>query len=95
MAGKLELGTLVVTENVANRAKKEKAFYDFLVSSLSKYYMGMRGDTCADDEEVNNQAIINGENISAVYIYPADRTKIWITTEWDRSVTTILYPWEH
>lgn len=36
----------------------------------------------------------NNDRILAVYKYN-DTTTIWIITEWDRSVTTVLFPSEY
>lgn len=53
------------------------------------------GDTCDEDKEANNAAIKNDEQILAVYKYPKTEEEIWIITECDRSVTTILFPHEY
>ena len=53
------------------------------------------GNTCPDDTKMNDEAVKNGDDrILAVY---EDKKygKIWIITEWDRSVTTILFPSEY
>lgn len=53
------------------------------------------GDTCDEDKQVNEDSLRDGERLLAVYIYPETGEKIWIITEWDRSVTTILFPEEY
>ena len=42
---------------------------------------------------MNDNALKDGERIVAVYNIGDD--KIYIITEWDRSVTTILFPSEY
>lgn len=53
------------------------------------------GDTCNVDAKMNNDAIRNGDRILAVYTQKNTDVTIWIITEWDRSVTTILFPNEY
>lgn len=71
-------------------------FYCFVMESLySKYVHGDWGDTCKEDKKVNDDAVKNGERILAVYRDPNTEKTIWIITEWDRSATTILFPYEY
>jgi hypothetical protein len=48
-------------------------------------------------QKQNDDAVKSGEDrILAAYIHPSHpEWKIWIITEWDRSVTTILFPSEY
>lgn len=49
------------------------------------------GDLCEEDKKENDDAVKNGNRIMSSYsITPID--KIWIITEHDRSVTTLLCP---
>jgi hypothetical protein len=43
----------------------------------------------------NDEALINGDRILAVYISEETKDKIWIITVCDRSYTTILFPSEY
>lgn len=52
------------------------------------------GDLCAEDQQANRDAIEHGNRILSAYTLP-DETRIWIITEADRSVTTILLPEEY
>lgn len=95
MARKFELGEIVCTPSVMLKIQQDGKFCAFIYRSFEKYVMGDWGDTCEADQETNERAIINGERILAVYKYPGDDTTIWIITERDRSVTTILFPSEY
>lgn len=95
MSGTFELGRIVCTTAVHIKATEEETFNKFIKSSLDRYVMCDWGDTCEEDARTNNQALVDGERILAVYTYPADGTVIWIITERDRSVTTILFPSEY
>ncbi len=52
------------------------------------------GEVDAADKQANEEALVNGERLLSVF-----RTnlgdRIWIITEWDRSVTTLLLPDEY
>lgn len=90
---KFNLGFITLTREVALR-KENKKFYDFLNNSLIRYSQCDWGDTCDEDKKANDNAVKNNERILAVYKYDNNIT-IWIITEWDRSVTTILFPREY
>ncbi len=95
MAEKFELGRTVVTRGIDERMNESCDFEKFVTMCLGKYAKCDWGDTCYEDKKSNENAVINGERILAVYIYPETGEKIWIITEWDRSVTTILFPDEY
>ena len=48
------------------------------------------GDVCEEDRESNEEALLMQLRILSSYNFSKD--KIWIITEADRSVTTILLP---
>lgn len=92
--GKFELGRTVVTKGVSQRMEEHPDFRLFVNDSLERYSKCDWGDTCSDDKETAEYAVEHGERILAVYEhdkFPA----IWIITEWDRSVTTVLFPEEY
>lgn len=95
MSAKFSLGNLLVTTNVDARMRYDIPFRKFIKESLEKYEQCDWGDTCSEDRITNENALKNNERILAVYIYKNTDTKIWIITEWDRSVTTILFPEEY
>ena len=89
---KFQLGKLVVTRAVADRMQADKTFKKFVYSSLRRYIDCDWGPMDDSDKELNDNAVKTGESrILAAYVYQTDTT-IWIITEWDRSVTTILFP---
>ncbi len=89
-----KLGLLTITKGVDFRMRDDPKFAHFVKRSLGRYKAGDWGDTCEEDAKSNDYAVKHGERILAVYDYDKE-TKIWIITEWDRSVTTILYPSEY
>jgi len=61
---------------------------------LQRHLTGDWGDLDAEDTRANDQAVLDGTRILSAYTLP-DETKIWIITEWDRSVTTFLLSSEY
>lgn len=89
---KFELGRLVATIAVDALMRSNQRFKDFVMVSLYRYINCDWGDTCDADKATNNEALIVGDRILAVYKNERLGKTIWIITEWDRSVTTILFP---
>ena len=102
---KFPIGRVVATAAIAERMTNDHRFKKFCEDSLIKHMTGDWGDVDPDDKQ-QNDASADPENpgrILSVYnltpellvpYYQIDK-KIWIITEWDRSVTTILYPSEY
>lgn len=62
-------------------------------SLLARHHRGDWGELCADDAEMNRQALEHGARIFSSYEIGA--LKVWVITEADRSVTTVLLPEEY
>ena len=103
-----EMGRLVATRAVGDLQTENQAFNDFILRCLSRYSSHDWGDLCEEDKKSNDRAVEKGdERILAAYSFPQDarwiatnmyggsENKIWIITEWDRSVITILFPGEY
>jgi hypothetical protein len=60
-------------------------------SVLTRHFQGDWGDLDEEDIEQNNFSLENKQRVLSSYVLP-DSTKVWVITEWDRSVTTILLP---
>ncbi|VBT19815.1 hypothetical protein [Burkholderia pseudomallei] len=52
------------------------------------------GDLCDADRRRNDAALAQGDRLLSSYQVTSDVT-LWIITEWDRSVTTLLLPSEY
>jgi hypothetical protein len=61
---------------------------------MDRHLSGDWGDTCEEDAAQNEFALTNGERLMSVYKLGPDAggKTLWVITEWDRSVTTILRP---
>lgn len=89
---KFELGQLVVTRAVANRMQTDEKFTKFVQLSLERYINCDWGSMAKEDKAMNDAAVKSGEDrIHAAYVNKTG-DKIWVITEWDRSVTTVLFP---
>ncbi|HEV7302445.1 MAG TPA: hypothetical protein VGN72_24105 [Tepidisphaeraceae bacterium] len=58
---------------------------------LARHCVGDWGEVSASDARANERALASGERLLSVY-RTAYGVKIWIITEADRSVTTVLLP---
>ena len=90
---KFSLGQLVMTKGVHSKIKDDVDFAVGVLDAFERYQRCDWGDLCDEDKAENKQALIEGERIFAVYNIGTE--KIYIITEWDRSVTTILLPEEY
>jgi len=65
------------------------------VPYLQRHRHGDWGDLCNDDKRQNDAALKSGEDRLFSSYQVAPGLKLWIITEWDRSVTTLLLPDEY
>jgi len=94
---RFELGMIVSTPGALDACP-----LDQITRCLARHLTADWGCVCADDKEANNEALSNGERLLSAYpIDPAKPSKgfgdntLWIITEADRSVTTVLLPDEY
>lgn len=93
-------GFLNTTIGINEEMQNNSAFAEFFQNSFERHSKEDWGDLDEEDFESNNFALENKERILSSYHLPKNITienesKIWIITEWDRSVTTILFPSEY
>lgn len=88
---KFELGQVVATPAVLD-ALTEHAVTP--ISLLSRHVSGDFGDIDREDWQTNLAALRYGQRIVSAYAIAPDAV-IWIITESDRSVTTLLRPEEY
>ncbi|MDH0795895.1 hypothetical protein N5C47_22635, partial [Stenotrophomonas maltophilia] len=82
-----QLGALVGTP--AAMAVLGEAVGGFL-SLVARHVTGDFGDVCAEDAEMNREAIKRGDRILSSYM--VGEQTVWVITEADRSLTTVLLP---
>jgi hypothetical protein len=79
------LGTTVATPGALAHCSENNVSPALL---LARHHHGDWGDTCETDSEANEQALFDGGRLFSVFMVAQE--KIYVITEWDRSVTTIL-----
>lgn len=91
------LGQMVMTRGVNELIAENIDFAKHVRTAFDRYCAQDWGDLGAEDKTMNDAAVASGEDrIFARYNFPGDSTQdIYIITEWDRSVTTILFPSEY
>lgn len=91
------LGRVVMTRGIADRCETDACFLGLVEQALNLHANGNWGDLCDEDWNSNQEALRTGEDrlFSAYRLSDATDERIWIITEWDRSVTTILFPDEY
>jgi hypothetical protein len=90
MTAPLSLGRVVATPG-ALRLLEVAGGHPFEL--LARHAAGDWGDLCAFDRRQNEIALSDGYRVLSSYEIPTGR--VWIITEADRSVTTILLPEEY
>ena len=87
------LGAIVATSGVAALIKSDTAFGEAIGDILGRHIYGDWGVVDAEDAKANDLAVENGGRLLSAY--DIDDTRIWIITEADRSVTTLMLPEEY
>ena len=89
MTQKFSLGQIVATRSI-----HELLDPPTISVLLTRHASGDWGDLCEEDKTLNDAALLSGQNrIFSAYSTPLG--KIWIITEYDLSVTTVLLPSEY
>ena len=91
---KFNLGQVVMTNGIARAIETNKKFASFVSKSFARHCNGDWGDLCEEDKEMNERALKYGDD-RLFSKYVDGNYDIYIITEWDRSVTTILFPDEY
>lgn len=86
---------LAETAGVNSSRSSDKQFAQFVKKSLGRYYLQDWGEMCEEDKKANDWSLNHDERILASYSDKENDYKIWIITEADRSITTILFPDEY
>lgn len=89
--GAFEIGQLVMTpgaDEILTRSRQTP------VEFLLRHKNGDWGDLPPEDIQENERALRDGSRLFSAYRTRSEE-KLWVITEWDRSVTTLLLPEEY
>ncbi|WP_140637413.1 hypothetical protein [Methylibium rhizosphaerae] len=64
-------------------------------SLIERHQGGDYGELCDEDREANERAVAEGGRVFSSYALSPCGSKVWVITEADRSVTTLLLPSEY
>ena len=87
---KFSLGQVVATRGALS-LMEERGINPLLL--LARHARGDWGDLDDEDKRANDQALVDGTRLFSACAFGDAR--LWVITEWDRSVTTILLPDEY
>jgi hypothetical protein len=85
------LGHIVATPGALASLEKNQQSANLF---LTRHAMGDWGELDKEDVQTNNDALKYGNRLLSAY-HTKDGEKLWIITEADRSVTTLLLPDEY
>jgi len=88
------LGQTVQTRGIAEACENNPGFTAEVYNAFYKYVSCDWGDTCEEDQAMNNEAVKNNDD-RIVAKYETSKGNIFIITEWDRSYTTIMFANEY
>jgi hypothetical protein len=87
---KFPLGQLVITSGASEALTGSQ-----LRPILARHQRGDWGAVGSEDARYNDQDLKSGNRLLSAYYAQPDDVKVWVITEWDRSLTTILLPSEY
>ena len=87
---KFSLGQVVMTRGIADSDLNKEE----IAKAVARHSNGDWGNLPTEDKAMNDEAVISGED-RILSAYVIDGEKIYVITEWDRSITTILFPDEY
>ena len=92
-------GQIVTTNGIARAMMLDHRFLESVRKCLERHCAGDWGNACEETRQQNDEALEaekNGKLIDSLFsVYDIDEREIFIITEIDRSVTTILFPDEY
>ena len=85
------LGDIVATPGAIEALREAK---QTPLALLRRHQRGDWGNLCEEDKAENEFSLTHDLRLLSAYTLPTEVT-IWVITEWDRSVTTLLLPQEY
>jgi len=88
-----KLGTIVHTPGFESVAGED--LLKVAGGLIGRHCSGDWGNLCDEDKEMNEHAITPGNDQRVLSKYDVGGESVYVITEWDRSVTTLLLPSEY
>jgi hypothetical protein len=89
--GRFELGQTVATPGAVEAMQRG---FHIPPEFLLRHKHGDWGELGDEDKQTNDQGLISGSRLLSAYTTRTSE-RLWVITEWDRSVTTLLLPAEY
>jgi len=86
-------GQLLWSNAITTLVAEDIQFSQFIHESFARHMRGDWGEVDEVDRRANDRALEEDGRLHSAYNNKL--WKIWIITEYDRSATTILFPWEN
>ena len=90
----MKTGQMVMTRGIADKIAESERFALEVNLSIGLYLKGNWGVVSDEDKAANDEDLKNNTG-RIMGAYKTSEGRIWIMTEHDRSVTTILFPDEY
>ena len=90
---KFSPGRVVWTRYINDCVAENTKFAKFVTDSLARHCNGDWGEISESDKRENDFSL--DKHLRLFSVYKKDKFVIWIITEADRSVTTVLFPKEY
>ena len=87
----INVGQVLVSKGVAELVRENKKFAVFVKESLDRYRKGDWGEMSGKERQLSNQKLKINMRLFSSY-ESESLPEIWITTEPDRSFSTIMFP---
>lgn len=92
LVARFSSGKVVATPGALEALQKADVSLELF---LARHLHGDWGEMDATDKTANDLALQNGSRLLSAYDLPRTGARLWIITEADRSVTTLLLPEEY
>lgn len=93
------IGQTVQTAGIHHECQSDPVFALNIQNAFRRYLKKDWGDLTQGDKDLNDQAVASGDDriLASYWIVNsrAERKKVYIITEYDRSVTTVLFADEY
>jgi hypothetical protein len=89
----VEIGQVLASRGVAEWIEESQPRLIAVARVVWRHRNKDWGQVCQEDKATNDEAVRDGNRILSSY--KIEGRDVWVITEWDRSVTTILFPEEY